>query len=65
MWQIPSAQTGEAVKVLKRFIPMMKSGSHVLYFKDSEMSSSKLLALKHLGKYESVKDVAGRVASMH
>ena len=28
MWEITSAQTGKTVKFLKRFIPMIKSGSH-------------------------------------
>ena len=31
-----SAQTGQAVQFLRRVIPMMKSGSHVLYLKDNE-----------------------------
>ena len=39
MWQVTSVQTGQAVKFLKWFIPMMNSGSHVCISKIVKVSS--------------------------
>ena len=47
MWQVISAQTGQAVKFLKQFIPMTKSCSHVSISKMVKVSSGSTV---HLGR---------------